>query len=126
MTSLLPVIDPTTVLRTPEARFAKLPDFAYTPHYLMVGGLRMAYIDEGPRDADPVLLMHGEPTWSFLYRKMIPLLVAQGHRVLAPDLIGFGRSDKPTRDADYSYGNHVQWMVQWMQALDLQLSLIHI
>lgn len=119
MTPSLPVIDPATVLRTPDERFANLPDFAYQLHYMMLGGLRMAYIDEGPHDADPVLLMHGEPTWSFLYRKMIPLLLAQGHRVLVPDLIGFGRSDKPTRNTDYSYGNHIQWMVQWMQTLDL-------
>jgi haloalkane dehalogenase len=116
----LPTIDPKTVLRTPEARFAALPDFPYEPHYVEMGGLRMAYIDEGPRDAAPVLLMHGEPTWSYLYRKMIPDLVAAGHRVLAPDLIGFGRSDKPTRKADYSYYNHVQWMVAWMEAVDLQ------
>ncbi len=86
----------------------------------MVGGLRVAYIDEGPRDAAPVLLMHGEPTWSYLYRKMIPVLLAAGHRVLAPDLVGFGRSDKPTRAKDYSYFNHVQWMSAWMEALDLQ------
>lgn len=116
---LLPTLDPATVLRTPEERFAALSDFPYTPHYVQVGGLRIAYIDEGPRDAPPVLLMHGEPSWSYLYRKMIPGLLAAGHRVLAPDLVGFGRSDKPTRRADYSYFNHVQWMVGWLQALDL-------
>ena len=110
----------TDVLRTPEARFADLPDFAYTPHYTDVGGVRIAHIDEGPRDAPTVLLMHGEPTWSFLYRKMIPVLVAAGLRVVAPDLVGFGRSDKPANKSDYSYLNHVQWMSAWMQANDLQ------
>ena len=87
---------------------------------MTVGGLRIAYIDEGPRDAAPVLLMHGEPTWSFLYRKMIPVLLAQGHRVIAPDLVGFGRSDKPAHKADYSYANHVAWMVAWMERIDLR------
>lgn len=110
----------TQVLRTPEARFANLPDFAYTPHYTEVGGLRIAHIDEGPRDAPTVLLMHGEPTWSFLYRKMIPVLLNAGMRVVAPDLVGFGRSDKPANKSDYSYLNHVQWMSAWMQAKDLQ------
>ena len=114
----LPVV--TEFLRTPEARFARLPDFPYEPHYTQVGGLRIAHIDEGPRDAAPVLLMHGEPTWSFLYRKMIPVLLAAGHRVIAPDLAGFGRSDKPVRKADYSYQNHVLWMCAWMQANDLK------
>ena len=108
------------ILRTPESRFAGLTDFPWTPHYREVGGLRIACIDEGPRDAPVVLLMHGEPTWSFLYRKMIPVLLAAGHRVIAPDLVGFGRSDKPTRAADYSYHHHVLWMTAWMESLDLQ------
>jgi haloalkane dehalogenase len=108
------------VLRTPEACFACLPDFPYAPNYTEVGGLRIAHIDEGPRDAPIVLLMHGEPAWSFLYRKMIPVLVAQGLRVIAPDLVGFGRSDKPARARDYSYFNHVQWMKAWVQANDFQ------
>ena len=116
---------PTTsgALRTAEARFANLPDFAYTPHYTELGGpggLRVAHIDEGPRDAPAVLLMHGEPTWSYLYRKMIPVLLAAGYRVVAPDLVGFGRSDKPMRPSDYSYFNHVQWMSAWMEANDLR------
>jgi haloalkane dehalogenase len=115
-----PIIHKDKVLRTPDARFANLPDFPYQPNYVEVGGLRIAYIDEGPRDAAPVLLMHGEPTWSYLYRKMIPGLVAAGHRVIAPDLVGFGRSDKPAHKSDYSYANHVAWMVAWMQAIDLQ------
>jgi haloalkane dehalogenase len=115
----LPTIDQAAVVRTPEDRFASIKDFPYTPHYLELDGLRIAYIDEGPRDAPPVLLMHGEPTWSDLYRKMIPGLLAAGHRVIAPDLVGFGRSDKPTRKSDFSYNNHVQWMCAWMEAMDL-------
>ncbi|MFZ4478718.1 MAG: haloalkane dehalogenase [Rhodoferax sp.] len=116
--SSLPVIK--KILRTPEARFAHLSDFPYLPHYAQVGGLRVAYIDEGPRDAPVVLLMHGEPSWSYLYRKMIPVLLAAGYRVVAPDLVGFGRSDKPAHKADYSYLNHVEWMKAWMEGVDLQ------
>lgn len=116
----LPAVDVKRILRTPDARFSALPDFPYTPKYQQVGGLRIAYIDEGPRDAPLVLLMHGEPTWSYLYRKMIPGLLAAGLRVMAPDLVGFGRSDKPGTKKDYSYANHVSWMVAWMQAVDLR------
>ncbi len=116
--STLPTV--TEILRTPDSRFAAVPDFPWTPKFAEVGGLRIAYVDEGPRDAEIVLLMHGEPTWSFLYRKMIPVLLAAGHRVIAPDLVGFGRSDKPARAADYSYLNHVLWMTAWMEQLDLQ------
>ena len=116
----LPRIEPDTVLRTPDARFAGITDFPYVPRYRELGGLRIAYIDEGPAAAAPVLLMHGEPSWSYLYRKMIPALLAAGHRVVAPDLVGFGRSDKPTRAADYSYRNHVLWMSAWLTALDLR------
>ncbi|MFM8845088.1 MAG: haloalkane dehalogenase [Gammaproteobacteria bacterium] len=116
----LPIIHADRVLRTPESRFAAIEDFPYAPHYLQIGGLRIACIDEGPRDAPPVLLMHGEPTWSYLYRKMIPPLVAAGHRVIAPDLVGFGRSDKPSHPADYSYRNHVLWMNDWLTAMDLR------
>ena len=108
------------VLRTPEARFVALPDFPYTPHYTDLAGLRVAHIDEGPRDAPTVLLMHGEPAWSFLYRKMIPVLVEAGYRVVAPDLVGFGRSDKPVARTDYSYARHVQWMSAWLLAQDLR------
>ena len=107
------------VLRTPDERFAGLPDFGYEPHYVEVpngdgngGLLRVAYLDEAPA-GDPVgcvLLMHGEPSWSFLYRSMIGPLVAAGHRVVAPDLVGFGRSDKPADPTDYSYARHVEWM----------------
>ena len=108
------------ILRTPEARFANLPAFPWAPHYTMVGGLRIAHVDEGPKDAAVVLLMHGEPAWSFLYRKMIPVLLQSGLRVVAPDLVGFGRSDKPARKSDYSYRNHVLWMQAWMVANGLR------
>lgn len=106
------------VLRTPDARFEGLPDFDYPPQYAEVDGLRLHYVDTGPRDGPPVLLMHGEPSWSFLYRKMIPVFVAAGCRVLAPDLIGFGRSDKPAAIADYSYQRHVDWMLAWLRHVD--------
>ena len=110
---------PRAVLRTPEACFAGLSDFPYRPHYTEVGGLRIAHIDEGPRDGPTVLLMHGEPTWSYLYRKMIPLVVAAGYRVIAPDLIGFGRSDKPSQRSDYTYQRHVDWIRTVLEQLDL-------
>lgn len=102
-------------LRTPENRFDGLPDFAYAPHYCDVpdgegGTLRVAWVEDGPRDAEPVLMLHGEPTWSYLYRRMIPALAAAGHRVICPDLVGFGRSDKPARREDHSYARHVEWM----------------
>ena len=119
-TDTLPVIHIDRVLRTPEHCFDHVPDFPYTPRYHDIGGLRIACIDEGPREATPILLMHGEPTWSFLYRKMIPPLLAAGHRVVAPDLVGFGRSDKPSHPSDYSYRNHVLWMNAWLQVIDLQ------
>jgi haloalkane dehalogenase len=114
--------DTMKALRTPDQRFAGLPDFAFAPHYVEVGGeasLRMHYLDEGPRDAAPVLLMHGEPSWCYLYRKMIPLLTARGHRAVAPDLIGFGRSDKPARRADYTFERHVDWTSELLEKLDL-------
>lgn len=102
-------------LRTPDDRFAALADFPYPPRYCDVddqegGRLRMAWVEDGPADADPVLLLHGEPSWSYLYRRMIPILVAAGHRVICPDLVGFGRSDKPTRIEDHSYARHVEWI----------------
>jgi haloalkane dehalogenase len=113
------------VLRTPEARFENLPDFAYEPNYVELpdgdgGMLRMAYVDVGLRDAQPVLLTHGEPSWSFLNRKMIPVITAAGHRAVAPDLIGFGRSDKPSERSDYTYQRHVDWMRALIEALDLR------
>ena len=106
--------------RTPEDRFAGLPDYDFAPHYAEIDGMRMHYVDEGPRDAAPILLLHGEPSWSYLYRKMIPPLAAAGHRVIAPDLIGFGKSDKPVSRSDYSYAGHVAWMARFLEALDLQ------
>ncbi|MGY4396673.1 haloalkane dehalogenase [Sphingomonas sp. UYAg733] len=112
------------VLRTPDARFAALPDYDFAPHYETITdadgtALRVHYVDEGPANAAPVLLLHGEPSWSFLYRKFVPALVAGGHRVIAPDLIGFGKSDKPAALDDYSYERHVAWMSAWLDALDL-------
>ena len=102
-------------LRTPEERFADLPDYPFEPNYAEVrdgegGTLRVHYLDEGPSDAAPVLFVHGEPSWSYLYRHMVPVLVDAGHRVVVPDLVGFGRSDKPTRQTDYSYARHVAWL----------------
>ena len=113
------------VIRTPESRFDNLPDYPFAPHYLEVAAsdtepVRMHYVDEGPRDGRVVVLLHGEPTWSYLYRTMIPPLADAGYRVLAPDLIGFGKSDKPTRLADYTYLRHVEWVAAWLESLDLQ------
>jgi haloalkane dehalogenase len=112
------------VLRTPDDCFAKLPGFPFEPHYLEIrdadlGPLRIHYVDEGPAHGKPVLCLHGEPTWSYLYRKMIPLFAAAGYRVLAPDLIGFGRSDKPSERSDYTYAKHVRWMGDWLVAMGL-------
>ncbi len=112
-------------LRTPDERFANLPGYRFSPHYVDVAGLRLHYVDEGPRTAAPVLMLHGEPSWSYLYRKMIPILVAAGQRAVAPDLIGFGRSDKPLRREDYTYQRHVDWIRGLMEALDLrQITLV--
>lgn len=113
------------ILRTPDERFDALPDYPFTPHYVELKAhdgqpLRLHYVDEGPREAAPVLLMHGEPSWSYLYRHMISGLAALGHRVLAPDLIGFGRSDKPSEAADHTYERHVGWMLAWLEAVDLR------
>ena len=107
-------MDPMRVLRTPDDRFADLPDFGYEPRYADVpdlegGTLRMAYIDAGPADAPVVLCLHGEPSWSFLYRHVIRVLVDAGRRVVAPDLVGFGRSDKPAEIADHTYARHIEW-----------------
>ena len=107
-------------LRTPDDCFAALPGYSFAPHYLDAGGLRVHYLDEGPRAAPPLLLLHGEPSWSYLYRKMIPILVSAGHRVVAPDLVGFGRSDKPAARADYTYQCHVDWMRAVLTGLDLR------
>jgi len=110
-----------TIYRTPDARFAALPDWPYAPKYLEIdGGLRVHHVDEGAADAQPVLMLHGEPTWAYLYRKMIGPAVDAGFRVLAPDLIGFGRSDKPLDAGAYSYAQQVAWMRQWIEELDLK------
>jgi len=107
-------------LRTPEERFSNLPDFPFEANYLEVGdGLRMHYLDEGPRDGDVVLLLHGEPSWCYLYRHMIPPLVEAGFRTIAPDLIGFGKSDKPTEQDDYTYQAHLDWTNSLLDQLDL-------
>ena len=107
-------------LRTPDDRFADLDAWPYEPRYVDVGDdLRMHFIDEGPAGEPPVLLAHGEPTWGYLYRKMIPLLLDAGRRVVVPDLIGFGRSDKPVERDDYTYVNHVQWTGAFLDAADL-------
>ena len=107
-------------LRTPDERFANLPGYPFAPHYTETDGLRIHYVDEGRRDAAPVLMLHGEPSWSYLYRKMIPIVVAAGHRAVAPDLVGFGRSDKPVRREDYTYQRHVDWLRHVLTALDLR------
>jgi len=117
-------------LRTPDERFADLPDYPFAPNYVDIddqdgaepdGTLRVHYLDEGPADGPVVLAMHGEPSWSYLYRKMIPILVDGGVRVIAPDLVGFGKSDKPTEQSDYTYARHVAWMQEAIiDHLDLQ------
>ena len=106
-------------VRTPDGRFEGLSDYDFAPHYVDIDGMRMHYVDEGPRDGEVILLLHGEPSWSYLYRHMIPPLRDAGYRVIAPDLIGFGKSDKPTRKSDYSYAGHVAWMRSFVEALDL-------
>src|SRR5215510_4939826 len=107
-------------LRTPDSRFEHLPGYPFAPHYVTVDGLRIHFVDEGPRDGAVVLLLHGEPSWSYLYRKMIPVLTAAGLRAVAPDLPGFGRSDKPVRREDYTYQRHVDWMRGVLEGLDLR------
>ncbi|MCR9093774.1 MAG: haloalkane dehalogenase [bacterium] len=113
-------------VRTEDARFEDLPDFPFAPNYVDVTNphaepaLRMHYVDEGPRDAPVVLMVHGEPAWSFLYRKLIPVFAEAGLRAVAVDQIGFGRSDKPTRPSHYSFANHIEWVRQLVVALDLR------
>jgi haloalkane dehalogenase len=110
------------VLRTPEERFASLPDYAFAPHYARVpdtefGSLRMHYLDEGPRDGSIVLLLHGQGCWSYIFRHLIPVLTAAGHRVIAPDFIGFGRSDKLPSTEDYTFQKHVDWLTAYLRAM---------
>ena len=114
------------IIRTPDSQFENLKDYQFEDNYQEIndqegGSLRVHYLDEGPADADPVLLLHGEPSWSYLYRHMIPILVEAGHRVIVPDLVGFGKSDKPTRMEDYTYARHVLWMQELLfETLNLQ------
>jgi len=108
------------VLRTPDERFENLPGFDFKPHYLEINGLRVHYLDEGPSAAAAVLLLHGEPSWCYLYRKMVPVLTSAGLRAVAPDLIGFGRSDKPASRDDYTYQLHVDVVAAFVEALDLR------
>ena len=108
------------VLRTDEARFKNLPGYPFPANYLeLTDGLRIHYVDEGPKENDTILMLHGEPSWSYLYRKMIPVLTQAGFRAIAPDLIGFGKSDKPASPRDYSYQIHVEWMSEWLQKMAL-------
>jgi haloalkane dehalogenase len=113
------------VLRTPDSRFENLEGYPFVANYLDVAAsdtkpLRMHFLDEGPADGPPFVLLHGEPTWSYLYRTMIPPLADAGNRVLAPDLIGFGRSDKPSQIEDYTYQRHVEWVTSWFEQLRLK------
>ncbi len=117
------------VLRTPDAHFENLSGYDFRPHYINIqdpdlGTMRVHYVDEGPADRFPVIMMHGEPSWSYLYRGMISRVSAAGLRVLAPDLIGFGRSDKPAETSDYSYTKHVNWMRQWFETMNLDKAVL--
>jgi haloalkane dehalogenase len=120
------VREPPVAVRTHDARFADLPDFPFAPKYAELTNpyadipLRMHYVDEGPPDAPVVLMVHGEPTWSYLYRKLIPVFVSAGLRAIAVDQIGFGRSDKLTRPAHYSFAAHVDWFREFITALSLR------
>jgi haloalkane dehalogenase len=107
------------ILRTPESCFEGLPGYDFEPNFVELDGLRMHYVDQGPGDCETMLLLHGEPSWSYLYRHMIPPLAGAGFRVIAPDLVGFGKSDKPARKSDYTYAGHVDWMRRFIEALDL-------
>lgn len=112
------------VIRTPDTQFNDLSGYDFAPNYLDVTAadgtaLRIHYLDEGPADGETILCLHGQPSWSYLYRKMIPILTDAGYRVIAPDLVGFGRSDKLTRMEDYTYQAHVDWMSEWLTGLDL-------
>ena len=108
------------IMRTPDERFENLKDYPFQPNYIEIDGLRIHYLDEGPKDADPIILFHGEPTWSYLYRKMIPVLTEAGHRVIVPDMVGFGKSDKFKSKYDYSYKHHIDVMKELVIKLDLK------
>ena len=108
------------VLRTPDDRFENLQDYPFEANYMEIDGLRIHYLDEGPKDADPIILFHGEPAWSYLFRKMIPVLTEAGYRVVVPDMVGFGKSDKFESKHDYSYKHHVDVMKELVEKLDLE------
>jgi haloalkane dehalogenase len=113
------------ILRTPDQRFENLFEYKFEPHYTEVPSgegstLRIHHIDEGPENGEVIVCTHGQPSWSYLYRQMIPYLTSAGYRIIAPDLVGFGRSDKPARVEDYSYARHVQWMTSWFQEMGLE------
>jgi haloalkane dehalogenase len=113
------------LLRTPESRFQNLVDYPFKPHYLDINdrqadvSIRIHHIDEGDAASQPVLMLHGEPSWSFLYRKMVRPFVEAGYRAVAPDLPGFGKSDKPSERTDYTYARHAAWMQDWLRVMDL-------
>ncbi len=107
-------------IQTPQARFDNLEGYPFSPNYVDIEGYRIHYVDEGPRDGHPILLLHGQPSWSYLYRHMIPPLAEQGYRVIAPDLVGFGKSDKPLKQTDHNYQMHIDLMTEFVDALDLQ------
>ena len=107
------------ILRTPDSRFENLQDYPFNPNYVIVDGLRIHYLDEGSSNGEIIFLLHGEPTWSYLYRKMIPILVDSGYRVIVPDMIGFGKSDKFLSKNDYSYEHHIHTMKELIKQLDL-------
>ena len=113
------------ILRTPDSRFENLPDYTFEAQYVSVSeSLRLHYVDYGPRDGQVVIMMHGEPSWSFLYRHMISNVAAAGYRVLAPDLIGFGKSDKPTETSDYTYSRHTEWITDWFTQMDVSEAVL--
>jgi haloalkane dehalogenase len=107
-------------VRTPDERFERLPGYPFEPHYVMLDGLRMHYVDEGPPDGEVVLMLHGQPSWSYLYRKMIPIIADAGHRAIAVDHIGMGRSDKPVDLSVHTYTQHIEWTTRFIEELDLQ------
>jgi len=112
------------ILQTPESRFADMKDFPFKSHFIQINDLRMHYIDEGPSQASPVLLLHGVPTWSYLYRHMIGKIAAEGKRVVVPDLIGFGKSDKPAKKSDHSYELHIEWIKTFINRLGLRDTIL--
>lgn len=117
-TAEFPIIE--EVLRTPDSQFDGLPGYDFEPNYVELGNLRVHYVDEGPQNAVPVILLHGEPTWSYLYRNLVPPLVQAGHRAIVPDLVGFGKSDKPASELDHTYDRHVTWLLGVVRALGLR------